>query len=54
MCPSVIHGRADRVQDFFMHDPNADKLRRVKGEIEQVKTAMIQNLGPFRGICPLI
>jgi len=30
--------------DFFMHDPNADKLRRVKGEIEQVKTAMIQNL----------
>ena len=30
-----------------MHDPNADKLRRVKGEIEQVKTAMIQNLGSF-------
>jgi hypothetical protein len=30
-----------------MHDPGADKLRRVKGEIEQVKTAMIQNLGGF-------
>lgn len=33
-----------------MHDPNADKLRRVKGEIEQVKTAMIQNLGAFPGM----
>lgn len=42
--------RAHCPQDFFMHDPNADKLRRVKGEIEQVKTAMIQNLGAFPGM----
>jgi hypothetical protein len=29
----VLHGR----MDFFNNDPEADKLRRVKGEVDQVK-----------------
>ncbi|KAK9686030.1 hypothetical protein K7432_015282 [Basidiobolus ranarum] len=30
--------------EFFSHNPNADKVKQVQGEIEQVKDVMVQNI----------
>jgi len=30
--------------DYYSNDPNADKIRKVRGEIDQVKTVMIENI----------
>ena len=32
-------------QNYFNYDPDADKVRRIRGEIDAVKEVMVQNIG---------
>jgi hypothetical protein len=32
-------------QDYYSHNPNADKLNKLKGEVDEVKTVMVSNIG---------
>ena len=41
-------------QDYYSNDPNADKTRKVRGEIDQVKTVMIENIGTFAPLPTLL
>ena len=33
------------MQDFFSNSPDADKLRKVQAEINEVKSTMVENIG---------
>lgn len=33
------------LMEYYSTNPNADKLNKVKGEIEEVKSVMVQNIG---------
>jgi vesicle-associated membrane protein 7 len=37
--------------DFYSTNPNADKLSRVRGEIDEVKSVMVQNIGQATPPC---
>jgi len=32
------------LMEYYSHNPNADKITKVKGEIDEVKTVMVQNI----------
>lgn len=36
---------ANDTQDYYSNNPNADKIKRVQGEIDEVKTVMVTNIG---------
>jgi len=32
------------LMDYYSHNPNADKINRIKGEVDEVKSVMVQNI----------
>ena len=36
------------MQEYFSHSPDADKMRKVQAQVDEVKSAMVQNIGMSR------
>ena len=39
-----VHGLCQARMDFFSNDPKADTINRVRGEISEVRSVMVDNI----------
>ena len=37
--------------DYYSHNPNADRIVQVQGEIDEVKKVMVENIGVCACVC---
>ncbi len=36
------------IQDYYSHNPEADKINKIRGEVDEVKSVMVSNIGMFK------